>query len=122
MNQGEAPLTVDEYIEGFPDLIQVRLREIQAAIKKGAPEAEEAIRYQMPAFILNDNAVYFAGYSTHIGFYPTAAVVDVFRNELSEYISIKGAIRFPIDKPLPADLITRIAEYKLLQNSTTKSL
>jgi uncharacterized protein YdhG (YjbR/CyaY superfamily) len=118
MEARAVPLNIDEYIAGFPEKVQEVLEEVRAAIKRAAPEAEERISYQMPALILKGNVVYFAAYPDHIGFYPTTFAVESFRNELSDYKSSKGAIQFPIDKPMPTDLITRIAAFKLKKDAT----
>jgi uncharacterized protein YdhG (YjbR/CyaY superfamily) len=107
---------IDEYISNFPVEIQNKLIELRAAIQKAAPDAEEKISYQMPAFYLLGNLVYFAAFKNHIGFYPTASGVEVFKNELSGFIHSRGAIQFPIDKPLPIDLVTRIVTFRVKEN------
>jgi uncharacterized protein YdhG (YjbR/CyaY superfamily) len=108
--------TIEEYIATFPYHIQKKLKEIRATIKKAAPEAEEKISYQMPAFNLKGNLVYFAGYTSHIGFYPTSSGVEAFKKELAGYKTSKGTIHFPIDKPLPLDLIANIVVFRLKEN------
>jgi uncharacterized protein YdhG (YjbR/CyaY superfamily) len=108
--------TTDEYIAGFPKATQVLLEKIRAIIKKAAPKATEVISYGIPTFVLGKNLVHFGGYKTHIGFYPGAAGVEAFKKEIAGYTSSKGAIQFPLDKPLPAGLITQIVKFRVLQN------
>ena len=115
------PESVDEYIKSFPENIQKKLNEMRNIIKKLAPDAEEKISYQMPAFFLNGIIVYFAGYSKHIGFYPTSSGIEAFKNELTDYKFSKGTIQFPIDKPLPVDLIRRIVKFRIEENKKKKS-
>jgi uncharacterized protein YdhG (YjbR/CyaY superfamily) len=110
------PNNIDEYIAIFPFDIQEKLEELRAIIKKAAPEAQEKISYQMPAFTLKGNLVYFAAYKNHIGFYPTASGIAAFSNELSAYKSSKGTVRFPLDKPLPIGLIADIVTYRVQEN------
>ncbi len=114
MNQ--APTTIDEYIAGFPPDVQEVLQKIRATIRKAAPEAEEKISYQMPAFVLNGNLVYFAAFKTHIGFYPIPTGVEKFKDELSVYKQGKGSVQFPLDRPMPYDLITRIVKFRAEEN------
>ena len=106
----------DEYIAGFPETTQVLLEKIRAIIRKAAPGAEELISYAMPAYRLNGMLVWFAGYAGHIGFYPGASGIANFQNELSNYKSSKGAVQFPLDKPLPTALITRIVKFRVQEN------
>jgi uncharacterized protein YdhG (YjbR/CyaY superfamily) len=96
--------------------VQVILRDMRATIRAAAPDAEERISYQMPAFALNGILVYFAALKNHIGFYPTSSGIEAFRQELSAYEGSKGAVRFPIGEPLPKDLITRIVRYRVAEN------
>jgi uncharacterized protein YdhG (YjbR/CyaY superfamily) len=110
-------MTIDEYIVKFPDEIQIILKKMSAIIKAAAPEAQEAISYQMPTFKFNGNLVHFAAYKNHIGFYPTPSGITEFKAELSQYKTSKGAIQFPIDKLIPYDLIRRITEFRVQQNS-----
>ena len=109
-------VSIDEYIAAFPEEIQKILEELRATIKAAAPEAQEKISYQMPAFALKGNLVYFGAYKNHIGFYPTASGIQAFKNELSVYEGAKGTVRFPIDKPLPLDLISRIVKFRVAEN------
>ena len=108
--------SIDEYIETFPEEIQVILEELRATVKAAAPDAEEKISYQMPAFALKGNLVYFAVFKNHIGFYPIPSGVHAFKKELSKYEYSKGAVRFPLDKPLPLNLISRIVKFRVAEN------
>ncbi len=110
------PIDIDQYISGFPEEVQKILEEFRMTIKKAAPEAEEVISYGMPAFKLNGMIVYFAGYKKHIGFYPTASGIETFKKELSIYKGAKGSVQFPLDKPLPSGLITRIVKFRVTEN------
>jgi uncharacterized protein YdhG (YjbR/CyaY superfamily) len=110
------PETIDEYIAGFLPAVQVLLHQLRATIKQAAPEAGEAIRYRMPTFTLNGNLVHFAAYKNHIGLYPTPAGINAFRAKLAGYKSAKGSVQFPLDKPLPLDLISRIVLARVHEN------
>ena len=107
---------IDDYIKCFPKDVQLLLEQMRKTISKVAPAATETISYQMPAFVLNGNLVYFAGYKNHIGFYPGAAGIAAFKKELSVYKSAKGSVQFPIDKPLPLGIITRIVQFRVKAN------
>ncbi|MCX6225783.1 MAG: DUF1801 domain-containing protein [Bacteroidia bacterium] len=108
---------IDEYILTFPPETQKILGEIRAAIRKEAPDATEAISYQIPTFKLNGkNLVYFAGYKNHIGFYPVPSGMEAFKKELSSYKQGKGSVQFPVDKPLPLELISEIVKFRVLEN------
>lgn len=113
--------TIDEYIASFPKNVQEILEEIRQAIRESAPNAEETISYQIPAFRLNGVLVYFAAFKNHIGFYPTSSGVTAFKKELSQYKVSKGTIRFPMDKPIPFDLIKKIVKYRVRENLAKKS-
>ena len=108
--------SIDEYIATFPAEIQARLEEMRAAILAAAPDAQEKISYLMPAFYLHGNLVYFAAWKNHIGFYATPTGNEAFKDELSHYEIAKGSIKFPNDKPLPLDLITRIVKFRVAEN------
>jgi uncharacterized protein YdhG (YjbR/CyaY superfamily) len=112
--------TIDEYISTFPKNIQSILQELRQVIKESAPNAEEAIRYQMPTFRLNGNLVHFAAFKNHIGFYPTSSGTESFKSELSNYETSKGTIRFPLDKPIPFDLVKKIVKYRVKENTSKK--
>jgi uncharacterized protein YdhG (YjbR/CyaY superfamily) len=105
--------TVDEYILTFPEDVQREMEQIRAVIKQHAPDAEESISYGMPAFKLNGKPlVYFAGFKNHIGFYATPAGHKEFAEELSNYKQGKGSVQFPLNKPIPLDLIARMVIFK----------
>jgi uncharacterized protein YdhG (YjbR/CyaY superfamily) len=104
---------IDEYIAGFPEPTGKLLAQLREIIRQAAPEAEEAISYQMPAFKQKGILVYFAAYKNHIGLYPMASAIEAFKSELSHYKWSKGTIQFPLDKPLPIDLITKIVEFRV---------
>ncbi len=111
-----APKTIDEYIAGFPPDVQKLLQQIRKTIRKAAPDAEETIAYRMPTFTLKGNLVYFAGFKEHIGFYPVPTGIEAFKKELSVYKQGKGSVQFPIDEPLPLNLITRIVKFRVKEN------
>lgn len=108
--------TIDEYIASVPEDRQALLETVRATIHAAAPDAQERISYQMPAFAQEGNLVYFALLKNHIGFYPTGSGVAAFQDEIAGYESTKGAIKFPVDQPLPLDLITRIVQFRLAEN------
>jgi uncharacterized protein YdhG (YjbR/CyaY superfamily) len=108
--------TVDEYITSFPKDVQTVLQEMRQAIKEAAPQAEEAISYQMPAFKQNGVLVWFAAFKNHLGFFPTALGIEEFKEELTDYETSKGTIRFPLDKPIPFDLVKEIVKFRARQN------
>ena len=108
--------TIDEYIADFPNDVQKLLQQMRATIKKAAPKAEEKIGYGIPTFTLNGNLVHFGGYKNHIGFYPAPAGLKAFEKELAPYLTGKGTAQFPIDKPLPLGLITKIVKFRVKQN------
>lgn len=115
MNKGTAA-NVDEYIKSFPGPTRKKLNQIREAIKKAAPGAAELISYQMPAYKLDGALVYFAGCNNHIGFYPTNTGVSAFQKELSPYVTSKGAVQFPYEKPLPLGLIRDIVKFRVQEN------
>ena len=109
--------TIDEYIKTFPDDVQSILEEMRQTIRIAAPEAVEAISYQMPTFKLNGkNLVHFAAFKNHIGFYPIPSGIEAFKKELSSYKQGKGSVQFPIDKPIPYDLVEKIVKYRVKEN------
>ena len=110
------PRNVDEYIAGFPDEVQVKLEKLRATIKAAAPEAEEKISYQMPTFALKGNLVHFAAYEHHIGFYPASSGIEQFKAKLSIYKGGKGSVQFPLDQPIPYDLIRKIVSFRVKEN------
>jgi uncharacterized protein YdhG (YjbR/CyaY superfamily) len=117
MENNKAGFTsIDEYIAAFPKEIQKILEEVRATIKAVAPDAEEKISYQMPTFTLKGNLVHFAAFKNHIGFYPTPTGIDKFKKELSVYEGAKGSVQFPLDKPIPYDLISKIVKFRVKEN------
>lgn len=108
--------TVDEYIAQFPENVQQILVKIRAVIKESAPEAVEKISYQMPGYYLKGTLVWFGAHAHHIGFYPTGSGMAAFTEELSDYKQSKGAVQFPLDKPIPYELISKIVKFKIAEN------
>jgi uncharacterized protein YdhG (YjbR/CyaY superfamily) len=108
---------IGEYIADFPEETRVLLEQIRKAIKEAAPSAEETISYSMPAFRQNGILVYFAAFKNHIGFFPTPSGKEAFIKELSFYKGGKGTVQFPLDKPLPLNLISRIVRFRVKENS-----
>ena len=107
--------TIDDYISGFPTEIQKILEQIRATVKKAAPDSVEAIKYSMPTFILKGNLIHFAAYKNHIGLYPAPTGDETLTKELSVYKAEKSTLRFPINKPIPYDLIYRIVKLRISQ-------
>jgi len=108
--------TMEEYISTFPKKVQDILEKLRQTISKSAPKAEETISYQIPTFKLNGNLVHFAAYTNHIGFYPTTSAIEAFKKELSPYEKSKGTIKFPINKPIPFDLVSKIVKFRVKEN------
>ena len=107
------PTNVDGYIAAFPKETQLLLAAMRNTIREAAPEAREVISYQMPTYQLKGNLVHFAGYKNHIGFYPGSVAIAAFQKEISSYKSAKGSVQFPINKPLPLDLVTQIVKFRV---------
>lgn len=121
MNENKTQFSnIDEYIALFPEEIQEILTKIRKIIIENAPEASEKISYQMPTFFLNGNLIHFAAFKHHIGLYPTPTGIDAFKEELSKYKGAKGSVQFPLDQPVPYDLIKRIVLYRV-EESTKKT-
>lgn len=112
----------DEYIAVFPDNIQALLQDIRKTIQQAAPGTTEVISYNMPAFKQNSVLVWYAGYKGHIGFYPSTSPILVFKDELAKYKTSKGAIQFPIDKPIPKALVKKIVKYRLQEDNEKANL
>jgi uncharacterized protein YdhG (YjbR/CyaY superfamily) len=112
--------TMDEYIAEFPKNVRDILDEFRRIIRESAPEAEEAINYGIPTFKLNGNLVHFAAFKNHIGFYPTPSAIDAFNQELSPYKLAKGTVQFPINEPIPFDLVREIVRYRVKENKERK--
>jgi uncharacterized protein YdhG (YjbR/CyaY superfamily) len=110
------PNNIDEYIAGFPQDIREIMEQCRMTIKEAAPLATEVISYGMPAYKLNGILVWFAAYSKHLGFYPKASGIEMFKKELSTYKSAKGSVQFPLDKPLPLELIAEIVKFRVAEN------
>lgn len=108
--------TIDDYIATHNPEIQAILEQIRATIQAAAPEAEEAISYQMPTFKLQGNLIHFAAYKNHIGLYPTPSGIEEFEEELAPYKRAKGSIRFPLDQPIPYELIGQITHFRVSEN------
>jgi uncharacterized protein YdhG (YjbR/CyaY superfamily) len=118
MDAAKGPFkTIDEYINAFPDEVRTILQSLRQTIKEEAPNAVEAISYQMPTFKLDGkNLVHFAAWKNHIGLYPTPSATETFKDELSLYKMAKGSVQFPIDQPLPMALIRKIVRYRVEEN------
>jgi uncharacterized protein YdhG (YjbR/CyaY superfamily) len=114
-NQSRSP-KIDEYIASFPEEVQEILEKIRTTIRKAAPNAEETINYGIPTFTLKGNLVHFAGFKKHIGFYPTPTGIERFKKELSVYEGAKGSVQFPLDKPIPYGLISKIVKFRITEN------
>jgi uncharacterized protein YdhG (YjbR/CyaY superfamily) len=107
---------IDEYIAGYPASVQHQLQTMRAAIQEAAPDAEEAMAYGIPTFKLNGNLVHFGGYKDHIGFYPAPMGIEAFKEETAKYQAGKGTLQFPLNQPLPLDLIGRIVKFRVEKN------
>lgn len=108
--------SIDEYIVQFSPEVQEKLQTLRNVIKEKAPEAEEKMSWQMPTFAWHGNLVHFAAHKKHIGFYPGASGIEVFQSKLAEYKTSKGAVQFPLDKPIPYDLIREIVSFRVVEN------
>jgi len=114
----KTPQTIDEYMADFPAQTQTIMGQIRDLIHEIAPEATEKISYGIPTFVLGQNLVHFAAYPHHIGFYPASSGITHFEEELKNYETSKGTVRFPLDKPIPYDLVRRITEFRVTENRT----
>jgi uncharacterized protein YdhG (YjbR/CyaY superfamily) len=108
--------SIDAYISNFPPEVQEKLEALRKVIQESAPEATEKISYQMPTFALHGNLVHFAAYERHIGFYPAPSGIRAFEHELAEYKGAKGSVQFPMEKPLPYELISKIVKFRAAEN------
>ncbi len=116
-----APKNVDEYLAGVPEPARSTLKKMRAAIRSAAPpEATETISYRMPAFKHKGVLVWFAAFSNHCSLFPTAAVIEAFKNELKGFSTTKGSIHFPTDKPLPTALVKKLVKARVAQNESKK--
>ena len=111
--------TIDEYINSFPPGIREILEQLRTTIHENAPGAQETITYGIPTFTLHGNLVHFGAYEQHIGFYPTPPVIQAFEDELAPYHHAKGSVRFPLDKPIPFDLVRRMVRFRVEEHLTT---
>ena len=116
MKLEKIPLTIDEYIAGYPENIRINLEKIRAAIREAAPEALEKISYRMPSYTLKGMLVYFAAHTNHLGFYPFKSAIEAFKSELEPYQTSKGTVQFPYNKPLPLSLIKKIIKFRVREN------
>jgi uncharacterized protein YdhG (YjbR/CyaY superfamily) len=108
--------TVDEYLSGLPKNVRAILEGLRKTIRQAAPQAEEVISYNMPAFKSNGMLVWYAAFKEHVGFYPKASAIKAFKAELQGYKTSKGAIQFPIDKSIPTSLVKKIVSFRLKEN------
>jgi len=116
MKAAQPIANIDGYIATFPETTQALLKKMRATIQKAAPAAAEAISYGLPTYKQEGNLVHFGGFKTHIGFYPGPEAIEAFKKELAAYPSSKGAIQFPMDKPLPLTLVKSITQYRVAKN------
>lgn len=114
--KGAIAKNIDEYIAGFPQDVQKILQQLRITISKAAPAAEEKISYAIPTFAFKGNLVHFAAFKNHIGFYPAPRGIEAFKKELSVYEGGKGTIQFPLDKPIPFALISKIVKFRVKDN------
>jgi len=114
--------SVDQYISTFPASTKKLLKTMRKTIRDAAPDAEEVISYNMPAFRQNGMLVFYAGYKGHIGFYPVSSAIRQFKKELEPYEQSKGTIRFPLDQPVPVNLVTKIVKFRLQENAEKTAL
>jgi uncharacterized protein YdhG (YjbR/CyaY superfamily) len=112
----QKPGSVDEYLATMPAATREKLESLRKTIHEAAPEATEKIGYGIPTFVFHGNLVHFAGYEHHVGFYPGSSPIRHFADELEAYETAKGTIRFPLDSPLPLDLVRRIVEFRVAEN------
>ena len=107
---------IDKFIAGYPKDVQEILNKVRESIRKSAPDAEETINYGIPTFTLKGNLVHFSAFKTHIGFYPTPSGIEKFKKELSAYEGAKGSVKFPLDKPIPYALLSKIVKFRVKEN------
>jgi uncharacterized protein YdhG (YjbR/CyaY superfamily) len=110
------PKSIDDYIAGFPPQVRLILDRLRATIRRAAPGAEEAIKYGLPAFVLSGNLVHFGAFKKHIGFYATPTGNKQFRQELAAYEGARGSVQFPLDKPIPYSLVSKMAKFRVKEN------
>lgn len=113
--------TIDEFIASFPKNVRIVLEELRRVIKESAPEAEETISYGIPTFDLNGkHLVHFSAYKSHVGFYPTSSGIEALKKELSPFKTGRGTVQFPLDKPIPFDLVKRIVKFRVKETGSKK--
>ena len=113
--------TVDEFVASFPKNVRTVLEELRRVIGDSAPGAEETISYGIPTFDLNGkHLVHFSAYKSHVGFYPTSSGIEAFRKELSPFKTSRGTVQFPLDKPIPFDLVRKIVKFRVKENESTR--
>lgn len=113
--------TVDEYLSALPDHARDAATSLRQAIRQAAPQAEEGISYNIPAFKWNGILVWYAAFKNHVGFYPRASAIEAFKSELAPFKTSKGAIQFPIDRPIPINLIKKIVKFRIEENARTRA-
>ncbi len=116
IRKAAGPSTVNAYIKAFPPAVRSILQQVRRTIASVAPQATEAIKYGIPTFVLHGNLVHFAAFKKHIGFFPAPSAIEHFRKELKEYVTSKGTVRFPLDTPIPMDLVKRMVAFRLAEN------
>ena len=116
MSKKKTVSIINEFIGGFPENVQKILEQLRKAIKEAAPKAEEKMAYGIPTFFQSGNLVHFSAYEKHIGFYPAPSGIEAFKKELSAYKTAKGSVQFPLDQPLPLDLIKKIVKFRVKEN------
>lgn len=112
----EQPTTIDEYVAQFPQDVQQILNSLRSVIQESTPQAVERISYQMPAFYLKGNLIYFGAHKHHIGFYPTGSGIEAFKEELSAFKWSKGVVQFPLNEPIPYELVSKIVKFRVAEN------
>ena len=112
--------TIDEYIAQFPKNVRGVLEELRRVIRESVPQAEEAISYGIPTFKLNGNLVHFAAFKIHVAFYPTSSAIRAFEKELTPFKYSKGTVQFPLDKPIPFDLVKKMVKFRVIENELKK--
>ena len=117
-----AALILNRYVARFPADVQEKLKKLRETIREAAPVAGDKMSYQMPTFTLKGNLVHFAAYKNHIGFYPVPTGIEAFKDELSGYKQGKGSVQFPLDQPLPLDLVSRIVKFRVEENLAKAAL
>lgn len=108
--------SIDAYIKTYPESVQVTLNKLRVTIQNAAPHATETIKYGIPTFVLGGNLVHFGAYKNHIGFYPAPSGIRAFEKKLSSYKQSQGAVQFPLDKPIPLSIVTKIVRYRVKEN------